>query len=188
MFFRIVKVNNYLSFAGLHLFLQTQLPIQEIEGFLEGKYGENASVEDLIHPTTLSNLNEDKKTLYECSNEDCTLLTSSNWDIPSTDNASTHCGSYEVNSDRLLSDSYSTSSGYLSSSAENSSFMYTMYRWLWSKSLNILFGFLGFFFTIIWSVMFICKARYRSLFASQLCNSSMRQGVLHWNVIFSYLF
>lgn len=146
MFFRIVKVNNYLSFAGLHLFLQTQLPIQEIEGFLEGKYGENASVEDLIHPTTLSNLNEDKKTLYECSNEDCTLLTSSNWDIPSTDNASTHCGSYEVNSDRLLSDSYSTSSGYLSSSAENSSFMYTMYRWLWSKSLNILFGFLGFFF------------------------------------------
>ena len=144
--FRIVKVNNYLSFAGLHLFLQTQLPIQEIEGFLEGKYGENASVEDLIHPTTLSNLNEDKKTLYECSNEDCTLLTSSNWDIPSTDNASTHCGSYEVNSDRLLSDSYSTSSGYLSSSAENSSFMYTMYRWLWSKSLNILFGFLGFFF------------------------------------------
>ncbi|XP_058959307.2 sorting nexin-10 isoform X1 [Pocillopora verrucosa] len=124
----IVKVNNYLSFAGLHLFLQTQLPIQEIEGFLEGKYGENASVEDLIHPTTLSNLNEDKKTLYECSNEDCTLLTSSNWDIPSTDNASTHCGSYEVNSDRLLSDSYSTSSGYLSSSAENSSFMYTMYR------------------------------------------------------------
>lgn len=124
----IFKVNNYLSFTGLHLFLQTQLPIQEIEGFLEGKYGENASAEDLINPPTLSNSIKDDKTSYSCLNEDCILMTSSNLDIPSTDNASTHSGSCEVNSDNCLSDSYSTSLEYLSSSAENSSFMYTMYR------------------------------------------------------------
>lgn len=122
---KIVKVNDYLSFAGLHLFLQTQLPIQEIEGFLEGKYGENASVEDLINPPELSNSNEEEKTLYVCSSDDCTLLTSSNWDIPSADNTSTHS---ESDSYKYLSDSYNSSLGYLSSSAENSSFMYTVYR------------------------------------------------------------
>ncbi|XP_078358553.1 sorting nexin-10-like [Oculina patagonica] len=122
----IVKVNDFLSFAGLHLFLQTQLPIVEIDGFLEGKYGENASVEELINSQELAN--EEDKALHVCSSEDCTLLTSSNWDITSADNISTHSETDEISSEKHLSDSYSSSLGYLSSSAENSTFMYTMYR------------------------------------------------------------
>lgn len=124
----IVKVNDFLSFAGLHLFLQTQLPIQEINGFLEGKYGEHASVEELITSQELANSSEEDKTFHVCLSEDCTLLNSSNWDITSADNISTHSESSELGSEKYLSDSYSSSLGYLSSSAENSSFMYTMYR------------------------------------------------------------
>lgn len=122
-----MKVNDFLSFAGLHLFLQTQLPIQEINGFLEGKYGEHASVEELITSQELVDSSEDK-TFHVCLSEDCTLLNSSNWDITSADNISTHSECSELGSEKYLSDSYSSSLGYLSSSAENSSFMYTMYR------------------------------------------------------------
>lgn len=123
-----MKVNDFLSFAGLHLFLQTQLPIQEINGFLEGKYGEHASVEELITSQELANTNEEDKTFHVCLSEDCTLLNSSNWDITSGDNVSTHSESSEVGSEKYLSDTYSSSLGYLSSSTENSGFMYTMYR------------------------------------------------------------
>lgn len=128
LYCRIVKVNDFLSFAGLHLFLQTQLPIQEINGFLEGKYGEHASVEELITSQELADSNEEDKTVHVCLSEDCTLLNSSNWDITSADNISTHSESSELGSEKFLSDSYSSSLGYLSSSTENSSFMYTMYR------------------------------------------------------------
>ncbi|KAJ7333627.1 phosphatidylinositol binding [Desmophyllum pertusum] len=131
----IVKVNDFLSFAGLHLFLQTQLPIQEINGFLEGKYGENASIEELIRSQELAKSSEEDKILHvQCSSEDCTLLSSSNWDITCTttpttaDNISTNSETDEVTSEQHLSDSYSSSLGYLSSSAEKSTFMYTMYR------------------------------------------------------------
>lgn len=128
LYCRIVKVNDFLSFAGLHLFLQTQLPIQEINGFLEGKYGEHASVEELITSQELGDSNEEDKLCHVCLSEDCTLLNSCNWDITSADNISTHSESSELGSEKFLSDSYSSSLGYLSSSAENSSFMYTMYR------------------------------------------------------------
>lgn len=128
MYCRIVKITDFLSFAGLHLFLQTQLPITEIDGFLEGKYGENASVEELINSPEPVNSNEEDKTPYLCSSEDCTLLTSFNWDITSADNVSTNSGTDEISSEKHLSDSYSSSLGSLSSSVENSTFMYTMYR------------------------------------------------------------
>ena len=127
-YYRIVKFTDFLSFAGLHLFLQTQLPITEIDGFLEGKYGENASVEELINSLEPANSNEEDRTPYACSSEDCTLLTSSNWDITSADNISTHSETDEISSEKHLSDSYSSSLGSLSGSAENSTFMYTMYR------------------------------------------------------------
>lgn len=123
-----MKVNDFLSFAGLHLFLQTQLPIQEINGFLEGKHGEHASVEELITSQELADSNEEDKLFHLCSSQDCTLLNSSYWDIASEDNISTHSESSELGSEKYLSDSYSSSLGYLSSSVENSSFMYTMYR------------------------------------------------------------
>ena len=100
----------------------------EIDGFLEGKYGENACVEELINSQELANTNEEDKTPHVCSSEDCTLLTSSNWDITTADNISTHSEIDDISSEKHLSDSYSSSLGYLSSSAENSTFMYTMYR------------------------------------------------------------
>lgn len=127
----IVKVNDFLSFAGLHLFLQTQLPVQEIDGFLEGKYGENASVEELMSSQDLSNGSEEDKMLQACSSEKCTLLTysdcniASSIDIPATEDD-------DANSEKSLSDSYNCSnenaSVQTSSSVESSSFMYTVYR------------------------------------------------------------
>ena len=128
---RIVKINDFLSFAGLHLFLQTQLPIQEIDGFLEGKYGENASIEELISSQELSNGSEEPdKMLQACSSEKCTLLTSSNWNISSAINIPTSEGD-DANSEKSLSDSFNStenSLGQISSSIERSFFMYTVYR------------------------------------------------------------
>ena len=131
LYCRIVKVNDFLSFAGLHLFLQTQLPVQEIDGFLEGKYGENASVEELMSSQYLSNGSEEDKMLQACSSEKCTLLTysdcniASSIDIPAMEDD-------DDNSEKSLSDSCNCSnenaSEQTSSSVESSSFMYTVYR------------------------------------------------------------
>lgn len=129
---RIVKINDFLSFAGLHLFLQTQLPVDEIDGFLDGKYGENASVEELISAQELAIESEEDKMPHACSSEKCTLLTSSNWDISSAINISTsQSEADDTSSEKSLSGScQSTESllGQVSSSVENSSFMYTVYK------------------------------------------------------------
>ncbi|CAH3193906.1 unnamed protein product, partial [Porites evermanni] len=125
----IVKVDDFLSFAGLHLFLQTQLPVQEIDGFLDGKYGEHASVEELIDTHELTNASEDNVE-YVCSSEKCALM-SANWDIPSPAISITTCESDDVSSAKSLSCSYNSSDsllGPMSSSVESSSFMYTVYR------------------------------------------------------------
>lgn len=128
-FARIVKVDDFLSFAGLHLFLQTQLPVQEIDGFLEGKYGEHASVEELMDSHELTNASEDNVE-YICSSEKCALM-SANWDIPSPAISITTSESDDVSSAKSLSCSYNSSDsllGPMSSSVESSSFMYTVYR------------------------------------------------------------
>lgn len=129
---RIVKFNDFLSFAGLHLFLQTQLPVEEIDGFLEGKYGENASVEEVMRSQEQAIASEEDRLPHTCSSEKCGLLTSSNWDIstavnilPSTSEAD------DSNSMKSLSGSFNSSEsllGPISSSVESSSFMYTVYR------------------------------------------------------------
>lgn len=128
----IVKFNDFLSFAGLHLFLQTQLPVEEIDGFLEGKYGENASVEEVMRSQEQAIASEEDRLPHTCSSEKCGLLTSSNWDIstavnilPSTSEAD------DSNSIKSLSGSFNSSEsllGPISSSVESSSFMYTVYR------------------------------------------------------------
>ncbi|XP_074615168.1 sorting nexin-11-like isoform X1 [Acropora palmata] len=117
----IVKFNYFLSFAGLHLFLQTQLPIKEIEGFLEGKYGESVSVEELIQERVLEN--EEDKAHISCSNENCTVMTSPNWNISSS-------AEDDIGSIRSSSGSYNSVEslpGPLSSSSESCSF-YSVYR------------------------------------------------------------
>lgn len=126
-FARIVKVDDFLSFAGLHLFLQTQLPVQEIDGFLEGKYGEHASVEELIDTHELTNASENNVE-YVCSSEKCALM-SVNRNIPAI--SITTSESDDVRSAKSLSSSYNSSDsllGPMSSSVESSSFMYTVYR------------------------------------------------------------
>lgn len=101
--------------------------MQEIDGFLEGKYGEHASVEELVDTHELANASEDKVE-YVCSSEKCALMTT-NWDIPSP--AITTSESDDVSSAKSLSSSYNGSYSLLgptSSSVESSSFMYTVYR------------------------------------------------------------
>lgn len=120
-FHRIVKFNYFLSFAGLHLFLQTQLPIKEIDRFLEGKYGESVSVEELIQERVLEN--EEDKAHISCSNETCTVMTPPNWNIsssPEDDKGSIRSSSGSYNSVESLP-------GPLSSSWESCSF-YSAYR------------------------------------------------------------
>lgn len=121
-FNRIVKFNYFLSFAGLHLFLQTELPIKEIEGFLEGKYGESVSVEELIQERVLEN--EEDKAHISCSNENCTVMTSPNWNISSS-------AEDDIGSIKSSSGSYNSVESLpepLSSSLESCSF-YSVYRW-----------------------------------------------------------
>lgn len=43
----ILVINKFLSYSGLHLFLQSPMTVDEIEGFLVGKYGDK-SVEDML--------------------------------------------------------------------------------------------------------------------------------------------
>ena len=45
--YSVLSINKFLSFSGLHLFLQSPMTIEEIEDFLEGKYNEK-TVEDLM--------------------------------------------------------------------------------------------------------------------------------------------
>ena len=133
LFCRIIKFNDFLSFSGLHLFLQTQLPVEEIDGFLEGKYGENASVEEVISSQELASGNEDDKMPHTCSSEKCTLMTSSNWDISSAINVSSSAAAEadDSSSEKSLSGSCNSTEsllGPVSCSVESSSFMYTVYR------------------------------------------------------------
>ena len=101
--------------------MQTQLPIKEIEGFLEGKYGESVSVEEMIQERTLEN--EEDKAHTPCSNENCTVMTSPNWDISSS-------AEDDINSIKSSSGSYNSvesSPGPFSSSLESCTF-YSVYR------------------------------------------------------------
>lgn len=119
----IVKFNYFLSFAGLHLFLQTQLSIEEIDGFLQGKYGENATVEEVIHSQELAGESEVNKAENACSNDKCTVMSSTNWDITSSPED-------DRGSIKSLSGSYNSTdslSGPLSSSLESCNF-YSVYR------------------------------------------------------------
>ena len=43
----VLSINKFLSFSGLHLFLQSPMTIEEIEDFLNGKYGDK-TVEDMM--------------------------------------------------------------------------------------------------------------------------------------------
>ncbi|XP_028390845.1 sorting nexin-11-like [Dendronephthya gigantea] len=43
----VLDINKFLSFSGLHLFLQSPMTVEEIEAFLEGKYPEK-TVEDMM--------------------------------------------------------------------------------------------------------------------------------------------
>ena len=49
MFFSssVLSINKFLSFSGLHLFLQSPMTVEEIEDFLDGKYDEK-TVEDMM--------------------------------------------------------------------------------------------------------------------------------------------
>lgn len=44
----VLKVNYFLSFSGLHLFLQSDLTMEEIQNFLEGKFGDYLSVDSIL--------------------------------------------------------------------------------------------------------------------------------------------
>ena len=45
--YSVLSINKFLSFSGLHLFLQSPMTIEEIEDFLDGKYNEK-TVEDVM--------------------------------------------------------------------------------------------------------------------------------------------
>ena len=41
-------MNSFLSYSGLHLFLQSDLTVEEIQNFLDGKFGDYLSVDNIL--------------------------------------------------------------------------------------------------------------------------------------------
>ena len=121
---RVVSINSFLSFSGLHLFLQTQLSLKEIEGFLEGAFGEYASVEEVICSQELQCGSEQQRQL--CTREGCKRIIFS--DVSMEENPITTDTSKVETQDSDFSASSNSSEGFSSSRAEPISVLYTMYK------------------------------------------------------------
>lgn len=74
---RVLNRLNYLSFVGLHLFLQTELSVRQIEDYINGNFKENYTVEELV---SLSESSQIEKALNTCTQKTCYNVVLSDFD------------------------------------------------------------------------------------------------------------
>ncbi|KXJ13692.1 sorting nexin-10B [Exaiptasia diaphana] len=74
---KVLNQRHFLSFVGLHLFLQTEMSMHQIENYVNGNYGQEYTVEDLIH---LSESNQIEKALDTCTLKSCYNVVISDFD------------------------------------------------------------------------------------------------------------
>lgn len=75
--FRVLNERHYLSFVGLHLFLQTEMSIKQIDDYLNDNFQENYTVDHLIK---LSETNQIEKALDTCTLKSCYNVILSDFD------------------------------------------------------------------------------------------------------------
>ncbi|XP_031550166.1 sorting nexin-10-like [Actinia tenebrosa] len=74
---KVLNRRKYLSFVGLHLFLQTELSVQKIEDYINGNFKENYTVEELVN---LSESSQIEKALDSCTLKTCYNVVLSDFD------------------------------------------------------------------------------------------------------------